>query len=152
MLERILDKLQVYGLEVNQIARVKWFHCSIFFVIVVFRRKKLRGAKTWLTLPGRCLSVSVSGTSAKFRLLCRLSERFVCIRRIATPFSSVEKSNPRCTERSPVDISVLLPVRLNCWGSEATLSVRVCDIIDAGWDLLRTVKGLHDWRSRERSL
>ena len=127
---------------------------GIRFSFYAFRRKKLRGAeKTWLIVSLRRWGcVSVWGLSAKFRLLCRLSERFVCIRRIATPFSSVEKSKPRCIERCPVDMSVLLPERpsLIGWESDATLSVR--PYIDVGRDLLKTVKGLHVWGSRVRSL
>ena len=46
------------------------------------------------------------------------------MRRIATPFSSVEKSNPRWNDRSPVDMSVRLAVlkSRDCLGcSEITL-------------------------------
>lgn len=49
-----------------------------------------------------------SGGGVRCRLFCLRSDKLLCIRRIATPFSSVEKLNPRCTERMPVDISVLL--------------------------------------------
>jgi len=47
------------------------------------------------------------------------------MRCIATPFSSVEKSNPRWTERIPVDMSVLLAERKSIGGrgNDATLSV-----------------------------
>jgi hypothetical protein len=36
-------------------------------------------------------------------------ERLLCIRRIATPFSSCAKLYPRDAERKPVDISIWLP-------------------------------------------
>jgi len=71
------------------------------------------------------------------RLLC--SDRLLCIRRIATPPSSVAKSNPRWTERRPVDISVRLPVRGCCMGSllsrVVTLSAR--EAIETGRDVDR---------------
>ena len=44
------------------------------------------------------------------RCECR-SDKFVCIRRIATPPSSTEKLKPRCGVICPVDISVRLPLR-----------------------------------------
>jgi hypothetical protein len=49
------------------------------------------------------------------RLEC-LSDRLLCMRRIATPCSSVEKSKPRCISCSPVDISVRLPTRMSIEG------------------------------------
>jgi len=48
------------------------------------------------------------------RLFCLRSDKLVCMRRIATPPSSIEKSNPRCTDRIPVDISVRLAQRGSC--------------------------------------
>lgn len=53
-------------------------------------------------------------SEGRLRLLCLRSDRLVCMRRIATPPSSVAKSNPRCTERMPVDMSVRLAQRGSC--------------------------------------
>jgi hypothetical protein len=44
------------------------------------------------------------------RCECR-SDKFVCMRRMATPPSSTEKLKPRCGVTCPVDISVRLPLR-----------------------------------------
>jgi len=44
------------------------------------------------------------------RCECR-SDKFVCMRRMATPPSSTEKLKPRCGVICPVDISVRLPLR-----------------------------------------
>jgi hypothetical protein len=54
------------------------------------------------------------GSENRLRLLCLHSDRLVCMRRTATPPSSVVKSNPRCTERIPVDMSVRLTQRTDC--------------------------------------
>jgi hypothetical protein len=53
-------------------------------------------------------------SEGRLRLLCLRSDRLVCMRRIATPPSSVAKSKPRCTERIPVDMSVRLAQRGSC--------------------------------------
>ena len=45
----------------------------------------------------------------KSRVLCLRSDKFVCMRCIATPFSSVAKSKPRWKDRNPVAMSVRLP-------------------------------------------
>jgi hypothetical protein len=76
----------------------------------------------------------------RLRRLCLCSDKLLCIRRIATPPSSVAKSNPRWTERSPVDISVRLPVRGSGGGLLSrvmTLSAR--EAIETGRDLGRDV-------------
>jgi hypothetical protein len=90
-----------------------------------FRRKNPRRTeKTWLNVS---LLLLVWGRGARFRLLCRRSDRLLCIRRIATPSSSVEKSKPRCMDLTPVDMSVLLAVRKSpeCLGrTDVRLSVR----------------------------
>lgn len=63
----------------------------------------------------KCLLFPLSGSCTcddEFWMrLLRRSERFVCILCIATPFSSVAKSKPRCTMRTPVAMSVRLPRR-----------------------------------------
>jgi hypothetical protein len=74
----------------------------------------------------------------RLRRLCLCSDRLLCIRRIATPPSSVAKSNPRWTERRPVDISVRLPVRGSGGGllsRVVTLSAR--EAIETGRDVDR---------------
>lgn len=64
----------------------------------------------------------------RLRLLALRSDMLLCIRRMATPFSSVAKSNPRSIDTSPVDISVLLAARTSIDGrrrsSVATLSFK----------------------------
>ena len=95
---------------------------------------------------------------ARLRLLSRRSERLLCIRRIATPFSSVAKSNPRCTDRIPVDISVLLAERrsIEGLGSEVMLPIllwlRVRDVNDAVVRRLREGRVLRNSGSCARSL
>jgi len=83
----------------------KWFKnhgcVSASFESEGFLRKKLREAvKTLANLSPflRTEPVSgrpVSGLPVKFLELNRRSDRLVCIRRIETPFSSIEKSKPR---------------------------------------------------------
>lgn len=103
-----------------------------------FFRKKVRGRlSTRPSVPLRPRFAPESELVARLRLLWRRSERLLCIRRIATPFSSVAKSNPRCTDRTPVDISVLLAERrsMEGLGSEVMLPIRlwlrVRDVNDA---------------------
>lgn len=56
------------------------------------------------------------GDDGRLRLLVLRSDRLLCIRRIATPCSSVAKSNPRSTDTIPVAISVLLAARTSTDG------------------------------------
>lgn len=94
-----------------------------------FRKKLLPTEKTLLFFLGKF-------ARATFRLLARRSDRLLCRRRIAMPFSSVEKSNPRCTDLAPVDISVRLAVRKSMEGrpagNETQLPVLECEREDAG--------------------
>jgi len=103
-----------------------------FFVLDGFFRMERRIEK-------RRTEPFLSGCSASAgRKLRRLSDRLVCIRCIATPPSSVAKSKPRSTKRSPVDISVRLPVNVSLAGllsSVVTLSAR--DAMDVGRDVDR---------------
>lgn len=95
------------------------------FGVEPFRRRNPRRTEnTWLKVS---LLLLDCGSGARFRLLCRRSDRLLCIRRIATPFSSVEKSNPLWTDLMPVDMSVLLAVRKSIDGlarADEILSVR----------------------------
>ena len=105
-----------------------------------FFRRKLRGTdNTWLIVPFRW--TPDSGTLARFRLLSRRSERRLCMRCMATPFSSVEKSKPRWTERIPVDMSVLLAERrsIEGRGTDTTLSC-VSETIEVGRRRFRALK------------
>ena len=71
----------------------------MFFGFEAFFRKKLRGAVNTLAILSPLLRrVPGSGeveVVARFLELTRRSDKLVCMRRIATPFSSVEKSKPR---------------------------------------------------------
>ena len=58
------------------------------------------------------------------RKACLRSERLLCIRRIAIPFSSVEKSKPRFESWAPVDMSTRLPDLIS--GIDGRGGVRFC--------------------------
>lgn len=88
----------------------KNYHQSSFLRVVgdFLRRREVNKRR----LRFRCGELCCS--EGKLRLLCLRSDKLVCMRRIATPPSSVAKSNPRCTERIPVDMSVRLAQRGSC--------------------------------------
>lgn len=67
----------------------------------------------------------------KFLLLCLLSDRFVCILLIATPFSSIAKLKPRCVDRIPVDMSVRLAVGRSSEVREAIRLARLEGVVDS---------------------
>ena len=88
-----------------------------------------------------------SGSKGRLRLLCLRSDKFVCMRRIATPPSSVEKSNPRCTDRIPVDISVRLARRGSCAlriSSDRSSMLLACDAREEGRDVCESGRRLED--------
>jgi hypothetical protein len=123
-------------------------HVPVSFEFEAFFRKKLRGTVKALAILSPLLRM-VPEVARCFEL-SRRSDKLVCMRRMATPFSSVEKSKPRWTDRIPVDISVLLAdlKSIQGLGREAKLSpctvlcLRDCDATDEGLDLLRAAKGL----------
>jgi len=57
-----------------------------------------------------CFAVAL-GSSCKLGWLGLGADKLLCNRRIAGPPSSAAKLNPRCVDRRPVDMSVLLAVR-----------------------------------------
>jgi hypothetical protein len=139
VVEKKIRRCRKQKIEIN--ARKSIVHCPKSFAFDPFFRRKFRGTdKTWLIVPFRW--APDSGTLARFRLLSRRSERRLCMRCIATPFSSVEKSKPRWTERIPVDMSVLLAERwsIEGRGTDAILSVCVSETIDVGRRRFRALK------------
>lgn len=73
---------------------------------------------------------------ARFRLLIRFSDKLLCILRIATPPSSVAKSNPRSTDTSPVAMSVRLAERtsIDGRGRSSVIILPVRDVLRDAWD------------------
>jgi hypothetical protein len=98
------------------------------------------------------------GRGGSFWLLALRSDRFVCIRCMATPCSSVAKSNPRSTDTIPVDMSVRLAARTSIDGRRGSMVVvlsliRDCDVRRelVEWRRWRAVRGFVTCPSRVKS-
>jgi hypothetical protein len=125
--------------------QIKKFHQSSFLSVGDFlRRREVNKRRLRFRVGELCRS------EGRLRLLCLRSDRLVCIRRIATPPSSVAKSNPRCTERIPVDMSVRLAQRGSCVLRKSNDKLSTLEQAIDDRDMCEDGRGLEDPYGLER--